>query len=325
MIGDPSLPIQGIRPFELAEEGDLTVAFRRPYLKRLESTRASAVIVPPGVEATGKPLLQVEHPKVAFARLLQLFHGRPFEPRGIASGAIIGRDCRIAEKVSIFPLVWIGDEVVIDEEVTLHPGVYVGDRCRIGAGCTLYPNVTLYPETRLGRRVILHSGTVIGADGFGYVFDGREQVKIPQTGSVIIEDDVEIGANSCVDRGTFGSTVIEKGVKLDNHVHVGHNCRVGENTILVGQVGISGSVTLGKNCVLAGHCGVVDHVTIGDNVVVTMKSAVSKDVPSGSIVSGSPAMDHREDLKLRALTRRLPELFRQVQELTRRVASVGEK
>lgn len=311
VAGDSQMEIRGIQPFESAGPGDLTLAAQKKYQEHLDQTRASAVIVSPGVESDEKPLLQVERPKVAFARLLALFHPRPAAVKGISPQAHISKSSRVFEDVTIHPFVFVGDEVVIEKEVTLFSGVHVGNHCVIGRGCVLHPNVTLYENVSLGERVILHSGTVIGADGFGYVFDGQTQVKIPQTGSVTIGDDVEIGANSCVDRAGFGATVLERGVKLDNHVHIGHNCRIGENTVIAGQVGLSGSVEVGKNCTFAGHAGVVDHVKIGDQVTVMMKSAVSKDIPSQSVVSGQPAMEHRQWMKIEAATRRLPEIYRE--------------
>ncbi len=311
MAGDSQIEIRGIQPFERAGPGDLTLAGERKYQEQLEETRASAVIVLPGVVSSNKALLQVDKPKLAFARLLALLHRRPFEAAGISPQAQISKSAHVSQKVTIHPFVFVGDEAVIKEEVTLFAGVHVGNHCVIGPACVLHPNVTLYEGVSLGSRVILHSGTVIGADGFGYVFDEDTQVKIPQTGCVIIGDDVEIGANSCVDRATFGATVLERGVKLDNHVHIGHNCRIGENTVIVAQVGISGSVEIGKNCTFAGHSGVVDHVRIGDGVTVMMKSAVTKDIPSHSVISGQPAMDHRQWMKIEALKRRFPEIYRE--------------
>jgi UDP-3-O-[3-hydroxymyristoyl] glucosamine N-acyltransferase len=309
VIGDPQLAITGIRPFEAAEKGDLTLALERKYLDNLQATEASAVLVATELPAAAKALIVVGRPKVAFARLLNLFHSTPFQPLGISPLAFVGKGCRIADEVSIHPFVYVGEGAVIEARVTLYPGVHVGADCVIRGDSVLYSNVSLYPGVRVGRRNILHSGTVIGADGFGYVFDGKTQIKIPQTGTVILGDDVEIGANSCVDRATFGATEIEDGVKLDNHVHVGHNCRVGKNTVMVAQVGISGSVRIGSECVFAGHSGVVDHVTIGDRVTVLAKSAVTRDIADGKAVSGHPAIDHRSFLKIEALTRRLPELF----------------
>jgi len=322
ILGDSSLEIQGVRPLDDAGPGDLTLAADRKNLARLEASPASAAIVPPGVSSR-KTLLEVSRPKLAFAQILEYVHRTHFEAKGISALAAVGKDCRIPPEVSIYPFACLGDRVSLGHRVTLSSGVHVGDDSVIGDDVVLHPNVVLYPGVRLGNRVVIHSGTVIGADGFGYVFDGSRHVKIPQTGTVIIEDDVEIGANSCVDRGTFGATVIEKGVKLDNHVHIAHNCRVGSNTIMVAQVGISGSVTIGRNCVFAGHSGVVDHVTIGDDVKVMMKAGVSKDVPAKSSVSGQPAMDHREAMRIESVTRRLPEIYEEWKALKRRMKDEG--
>jgi UDP-3-O-[3-hydroxymyristoyl] glucosamine N-acyltransferase len=312
---ETGIEIRGVRPFGDARPGDITLATNRKFLEDLSATNASAVIVPDGTVSGEKPLLLCSHPKAAFARILALFARKPFEVTGVSPLACVGEDCQVADEVSIGPYATVGQRVVIEREVALSPGASIGDDCRIGTGTIIHSNVTVYPGTVIGKRVTLHAGTVIGADGFGYVFDGSRQVKIPQTGTVRIEDDVEIGANSCVDRATFGETVIERGVKLDNHVHVGHNCRIGENTVIVGSVGISGSVRIGKNCVLAGQSGVADHVQIGDNVTVLARTAVYKDVPSGSTISGSYGRNHRDELKLEAALRRLPEVYKEWKRL----------
>jgi UDP-3-O-[3-hydroxymyristoyl] glucosamine N-acyltransferase len=311
VLGDPDVVISGAAPFDEASSGKITVAFSKRYLSRLESTTASAVIVPPGIRSKEKTLLSVDNPKLAFAQVLQLFTSQPFRAEGISELAHVGKDCEISSLVSIQPFAMIGDAVVIEDQVSIGSGVVIGEKCRIGAGSTLHPNVTLYPNVRLGERVAIHSGTVIGADGFGYVFDGNRQIKIPQIGSVEIHDDVEIGANSCVDRATFGATVIECGVKLDNHVHIAHNCRIGENTVIVGCVGISGSVTIGRNCLLAGQCGTVDHVKIGDNVKVLARAVVTKDIPPDSVISGLHGRPHRQELRREALIDRLPEIYKE--------------
>jgi len=322
--GNSDLDILRIRPFDLAEAGDLTLAASRELIERLDECAASAVIVPPGVSSRGKTLLEVAQPKLAFARLLEHIHRPVFRATGISPLAAIGEGCQFGPEVSIYPFAFLGDRVVVGNRVTVSSGVHIGEGCVLGDDVVLHPNVVLYPGVKLGNRVIVHSGSVIGADGFGYVFDGERHVKIPQTGTVVIEDDVEIGANSCVDRATFGATVIEKGVKLDNHVHIAHNCRVGSNTIMVAQVGISGSVKIGRNCIFAGHSGVVDHVTIGDDVRVMMKAGVSKDVPAKSSVSGQPAMDHREAMRIEAVTRRLPEIYKEWKRLKKNTRKENE-
>ncbi len=313
--GDGSVTISGVRPFEDAIPGDITLAASPKYWNDLKATQATAVIAPSELESASLPLLRAADPMLAFARIISLFHTKPFQTRGISPRAEIGTDCHIAERVSIHPFVSIGDGVTIEEEVTLHSGVSLGDGCRVGSGTTLHPNVVIYPGVCLGSRVIVHGGSVIGADGFGYVFDGEKQVKIEQTGTVEIQDDVEIGANSCVDRATFGSTVVEKHAKLDNHVHVGHNSRIGENTVVVGCVGISGSVTIGKNCILAGQAGVIDHINIGDDVTVMVKTAVTRDIPSNMTISGQPGRDHRQQLQIQAVIRKLPEMYKDWKQL----------
>ncbi|HSR49898.1 MAG TPA: UDP-3-O-(3-hydroxymyristoyl)glucosamine N-acyltransferase [Acidobacteriota bacterium] len=343
LLGGGRIEIERVRPFEDAGPGDITWAAKPALLNKLSRCRASAVIVPmavieplssPASESAPEPsqaqaadppvLVGADNPKLAFARMLALFHDRPFEARGVSAEACIGQDCRIDEPVSIHPLAFLGDRVRVGSETTVGAGVVVGDDAEIGRGCVIHPNVVLYPGVRLGDGVILHSGTVIGADGFGYVFDGQKQVKMEQTGTVIIEDEVEMGANCCVDRATFGATVLERGVKVDNLVHIGHNCRIGENTVIVGCVGVSGSVTLGRNCVVAGQAGFSDHVRVGDQVTVMMRTAVTKDIPEGSVISGVPARQHREELKSQAALRQLPELWKEVRNLRRRIRELEE-
>lgn len=325
VAGDAETPVRGIAPFEQAGPGDITLAAEKRYLAGIADSPAAAVLVPADSEAQEGTQLRVADPKLAFVQLMHLFFDKPFEAEGIADGALVGEDCRISERVTIRAGASIGARVHIEDEVWIGAGAVIGDDCRIGQGSTLHPNCTLYSGVQLGRGVIIHGGTVIGADGFGYVFDGERQLKVPQTGSVRLEDDVEIGANSCVDRATFGETVIGRGAKLDNHVHVGHNCRIGENTVIVGQVGISGSVTIGRNCVLAGQAGVIDHIHIGDDVTVMVKTAVTRDLPSGSVISGQPSRDHRENLQIQAIMRRLPDIYALFRELQREGAGAAER
>ncbi|HUV14434.1 MAG TPA: UDP-3-O-(3-hydroxymyristoyl)glucosamine N-acyltransferase [Acidobacteriota bacterium] len=319
LVGDPGIEIFGVQPFELAATGDITLAAHKRYLTDLETTGATAVIVPETHTDSKKPLIRSANAKLTFARILALFKAKPFRNLGVSHLASVSKTCQLSEPVAIHPFVSIGDGVVIEEEVTLCPGVVIGDGCRIGAGSTLHPNVSLYAGVSVGKGVVLHSGTVIGADGFGYVHDGEKQVKIEQSGSVEIGDYVEIGANSCVDRAIFGTTVLESHVKLDNLVHVGHNCHIGENTVIVGCVGISGSVTIGKNCVVAGQAGVSDHVTIGDNVIVMQKTAVTKDIPSGSRVGGPYSRDYRSELKIQAVTQKLPEIYQEIRRFRKMI------
>jgi len=319
VVGDPGIEISGVQPFELAATGDITLAARKRYLADLESTGATAVIVPETHADAKKPLIRSANAKLTFARILALFCAKPFQNLGISHLASFSKTCQISEPVAIHPFASIGNGVVIEEEVTLYSGVVIGEGCRIGAGSTLHPNVSIYAGVSVGKGVVIHSGTVIGADGFGYVHDGEKQVKIEQSGCVEIGDYVEIGANSCIDRATFGTTVLESHVKLDNLVHVGHNCHIGQNTVIVGCVGISGSVTIGKNCIVAGQAGVSDHVTIGDNVIVMQKTAVTKDIPSGSRVGGPYSRDYRSELKIQAVTQKLPEIYQEIRRLRKMI------
>lgn len=315
VAGDPGLVIRRAQSFDTAVEGDITYAATSNYLERLNSTDASAVIVSQLIPEANKALLLVSNPKLAFAKVLQLLSSKPFQASGISSRAFVGTDCQISSQVSVAPFVNIENRVKISDQVTIGSGSSIGEGCRIGAGTILNSNVTLYPGVTIGRRVILHSGCVVGADGFGYAGHSEGHFKIEQTGTVIVEDDVEIGANSCIDRATFGATLIGKGSKLDNLVHVGHNCRIGKHTIIVGCVGISGSVEIGEHCLIAGQAGISHQVKIGDNVTIMQKTAVTKDVESGSVVSGLHCRSHREQLRAEALIRRLPEFYREWRRL----------
>ena len=307
------MPIQGARPFDTAQPDDITLAVEPRFLGKLDETRARCIVVGSELEASPPPtksLLISDQPRLAFAHIRTVLSETDFQPEGVSPLASLDSDCRVSEEVTIEAFVRIARGTTVEGEVTIHSGVVIGEDCFIGRGSTLFPNVTLYPKTRLGKHVRIHSGTVIGADGFGYIFDGQAQYKVPQSGSVELHDRVEIGANSCVDRGTFGATILEEGVKLDNHVHVGHNSKIGAHTVVVGCVGISGSVNIGERCILAGQCGVIDHINIGDDVTVMVKTAVVRDVPAGSVISGLFGRDHREQLRIEAALRRLPRMAR---------------
>ncbi len=317
--GDCPDRITGVNSLREAVAGQISFLTSPKYLKELETTQASAVIVGRPVPPTDKPLLVVENPYLAYARIAQFFAPRPGPPLGISPLAHIGGNCRIGEGVSIYPFVYIGHRVEIEDRVTLYPGVFVGDHCRIGQDTIIYPHVSILHGTLIGRRVIVHSGTVIGSDGFGFAQDGMVQVKIPQTGIVQIDDDCEIGANNTIDRASLGKTWLKQGVKTDNQVHIAHNVEVGEHTLLIAQVGISGSVTIGRGVILAGQVGVIDHLTIGDQARVTGKSGIIQSVPAGAVVSGYPAMPHQTFLRSSALIPKLPEMARRIRELEDRI------
>lgn len=322
MVGDDEVLITGIASLDEAMDGQISFVAQRKYLPKIETSRASALIVPMEVTEARVPIIRTENPYLAYARVAALFSSRPFEARGVSKESWIGKDCRIDSNVSIYPFVYIGDSVRIEPGVTIYPGVYIGNEGSIGEGSIVYPNVTIMDRCIIGARVIIHSGVVIGSDGFGYARDGAKHVKIPQLGMVQIDDDVEIGANTTIDRAAMGKTWIKCGTKIDNLVQLAHNVIVGKDTLLIAQVGISGSVEIGDNVILAGQAGVAGHIKIGDRVTVGAKSGVPGSVPEGSIVSGIPAIPHQEWLRSSAVYRRLPDLLKEVRDLKKRIANL---
>ena len=326
IAGNPDLPIEGVAPFELAGERDLTVAGNAKFLKKVDECKAAALIVPDGADLSGRNLIRVSNPMVAFAKVLQAFNPPDSRPDGIHPSAAVGRAFKHGKNISIGPQVAIGNHVSVGDQLWLHAGVVVGDQVSIGDDVTIHPNVTILKGTIIGSRVTVHSGTVIGSDGFGYAPDGSAYHKIPHTGIVQIDDDVEIGANNAIDRGTFGKTHIGKGVKTDNLVHIAHNVAVGENTVLVAQVGISGSVKIGRNAILAGQAGIAGHLTIGDNATVGPQTGVGKPVPDGQIVSaGLPEMPHRMWLRVVRTIPKLPQISKRLLGLEKKIKVIEEK
>ncbi len=323
--GDPSTEIVGCAPLELAQEGDITYVKSKKYYRFLETNRASAVITPCQVTSDKKNLLWADNPGLAFAKILGIYHSKPYRATGIHKTACINPTARLGREVSVGPLTVIGEKVILGDRVVIHSGVFIGDNSSIGEGTVIYPNVSIYEGTTIGKNVILHSGVVVGSDGFGYVRDGDRHFKIPQVGGVTIEDDVEIGANSTIDRATMGQTLIRRGVKIDNQVQVAHNVVIGENSIIVAQVGIAGSSRLGRNVTLAGQAGIPDHVEIGDNVIVGPQAGVMKSVPPNQILMGSPAVPQKGFWRSSALIARLPQIKRTLDELIRRIGQVEEK
>ena len=328
------LEILGVAGIRESEQGQITYLSEKTYFKDLEQCRASAAFVPIDTPEMHLPLLRVKNPKLAFARAMELFHGKPYHSKGISDKAVIGKNVTIGADCSLYPFAVVEDNVVIGDRVTLYPGVFVGEGSRIGDDCLIYPNVYIGHHVFVGKRVIIHTGASIGSDGFGYVTDGGKHHKIPQVGGVLIEDDVEVGANSTIDRATLGNTVVRKGTKIDNLVQVAHNVTIGEHCILAAQVGIAGSTTLGNYVVLGGGAGAADHLTIGDGVMAGGRAAIAQDVEAGQVVSGFYAMPVKDWLRVQAVLPKLPELKRtinrlekQIQELNNRLseASKGEK
>lgn len=325
VIGDENAVIAGIAGLDDAKEGDLTFLANPKYASKVATTGATAVILPPGAEAHGKNVIEVESPYLAFAKLLTLFHVKAREPQGVMDGAFVGKNVTMGRDVTVYPGAYVGDGVKLGERVTLFPGVVLYEGVVVGDDVTLHAHVSVRERCRIGNRVTIHNGTVIGSDGFGYAPDGRGYYKIPQIGIVVIEDDVEIGANAAIDRAALDVTLIRRGTRIDNLVQIAHNCVIGENCMIMSQVGISGSTKVGEHVTLTGQVGVAGHLTIGDNVMVGAKSGVPGNIPAGSLVSGIPAFDHREWRKASAVFPRLPELRKTIGTLEKRVAELEEQ
>jgi UDP-3-O-[3-hydroxymyristoyl] glucosamine N-acyltransferase len=320
--GDAALVITDVAGIQEAQNGHITFVAHPRYLPRLRAAQASAVILDRTMPAD-RPAIRVSQPYRAFATLLALFHPRPRPRPEIMSPVSLGERVQIGQDVTLFPFVTVGDDVRIGERAIVYPGVFIGPGSSIGDDTVIYANVTIYDHVSVGRRVIIHAGAVLGSDGYGYVqdADGRHH-KIPQVGGIRVEDDVEVGANVCIDRATSGETIIRRGTKLDNLVHIGHNVEVGEDNLLLAQVGISGSCHLGSHVTLAGQVGLSDHVTVGDHATVIAQSGVMRDIDPHAVLAGSIAMPHPLWRRVQVAMPKLPELLRTVTALEQRLAAL---
>lgn len=319
IIGDGQVTIEGINTIEEAAEGEISFFTDSRYKEFVKKTKASALFVSKVSDLFDGPQVVVPNPTLAYARVANLFAPPLSKFPGLSQGAVIHESSNIGEDVSIYPLVYVGAETVIGDEVTLFPGVFVGERVRIGDKTVLYPNVTIMHDCIIGSEVIIHAGSVIGSDGFGFVRDGSINVKIPQSGNVQIDDQVEIGANNTIDRAAMGKTWIKRGVKTDNLVQVGHNVVIGEDSIVVALVGISGSVYIGREVVIGGQVGIGDHLKIGDRAMIGSQSGVAKSISAGEVVSGTPAIPHRLWLRTSQLITRLPQFRDRLRDLEKKV------
>ncbi len=318
VTGDGDVVIHGFNGIDLAGSGELTYITSPKMVPRLQECRASACIVPMAVNTGPMPLIRVADPELAAAVIHNHLLAAPFVTTGVHPSAVVGKECDIPAEVAIGPLACIGDRVRLGSRVTLEPGVVIGDDVEIGDDTVLHANVVVARGCRIGSRVIIHHGAVIGSDGFGFATDTRGcHVKKPQVGTVRIDDDVEIGANTCIDRAAFGTTRIRSGVKIDNLVQVAHNVDIGENSILVAQVGIAGSTTLGRNVVLGAKAGIAGHLHLADRVMVAAKGGVHNSQPEGAVVGGTPAMEIKTWGRASAAYSRLPGLVREVRRLRR--------
>lgn len=320
--GDPE--ITGAAGIREAVPGQITFLANPRYRSYAADTQASALIVSHDyIAENGCLLLRAADPYLVFLRILRLFGAdRPARDPGVHPTAVIEAGVSLGAAVSIGAGVVVEAGASIGDRATLMPGVFVGRNAAIGDDTFVYPNVTVRENCRLGRGVIVHPGAVIGSDGFGYVRDGDLHHKIPQLGTVVVEDNVEIGANVTIDRATTGITRIKSGVRIDNLVQIAHNVVIGENSVICAQVGVSGSTEIGKSVTMAGQAGLAGHIQIGDRAIIGGRAGVTKSIPAGSRVSGYPAVDHEQDLRVQAHTRRLPELAATIKELKNRLAEL---
>ncbi|MGH7926575.1 MAG: UDP-3-O-(3-hydroxymyristoyl)glucosamine N-acyltransferase [Candidatus Binatia bacterium] len=329
VVGDGEVQIHRVASIEEAGPGEITFLANPRYHSHLAACRAGAVIVAPNVVSRGmatqqgKNYLEVADPYFAFAKIHQLFNPAPRYAAKISPLAHIENDATIGDNVTIFPHAYVGNGARIGARTVLYPGAFLGEGVEVGEDCELHPNAVVRYGCRVGNRVILHAGAVIGSDGFGYAGRGAARVKIPQTGIVEVQDDVEIGANTTVDRATFGRTVIGRGAKLDNLVQIAHNVVVGENSIIAAQAGIAGSTRIGKDVTLAGQVGVVNHLEIGDGAMIGPQSGVGRSVPKGAMLSsGLHAAPHQDWLRVMTLLPKLPELWALTRRLERKLAEL---
>jgi UDP-3-O-[3-hydroxymyristoyl] glucosamine N-acyltransferase len=326
--GDGSVDITGVSPIEPADRiqrGHIVIADSQRNFLIAEASDAAAIAVSIDTPASAKPLVRVKRTTLALAKILEIFHPAQRPPAGVHPTAFVAPTATLAPDVHVGPNAVVKDGVSIGDRSVVDAGAVIGERVTIGADCVIHSNATLYRDIHLGDRVIVHGGAVIGSDGFGYVQQGTTRIKIPQVGTVILEDDVEIGANAAIDRSTLGATVIKRGTKIDNLVQIAHNVVVGENTVICGLTGISGSVTIGDNVTLAGQVGLADHVSIGSNATIGAQSGVTKDLEGGHYYLGSPAVPIGQASRQYAVIANLPELSKRVRELERQIERLKDE
>ena len=317
--GPRDVRVEGLAPLSDATERQISFLSSPRYAEHLPTSRAAAIIVANDLTDQSPRYIRVRNPYFAMASVLTRWFSKKRMPHGLSAMAAISSKAQLGSNVSIGPFTTIGDDVVIGDDVTIFENVSIEAGSSIGDGTVIYPQVSIYEGTRIGRRCIIHSGAVIGADGYGFATEAGRHHKIPQMGIVRIEDDVEVGAGTCVDRAALGETVIGEGTKIDNMVQIGHNAKIGRHCLIVAQVAIAGSAQLGDYVVLAGHAGISGHLKIGTGVQVAAKSAVLEDLPDGAKVMGSPAIPFRDFARREVLLKRLPELVKRVAQLEKKL------
>jgi UDP-3-O-[3-hydroxymyristoyl] glucosamine N-acyltransferase len=325
ILGDDQVVVTGINSLAEACPGQISFFADPRYKEGLRNTKASAIFVAePNTGFAGSQVI-VRNPALAYAKVAALFASPVPRFGGVSEKAFVSESAVLGTNVSVYPLAYIGGNAVIGDHAVLFPGVFVGDRVKIGNHTVLFPNVTIMNDCVIGNEVIIHAGSVVGSDGFGFVRDGSVNVKIPQMGIVQIDDQVEIGANNCIDRAAVGKTWIKRGVKTDNMVQIAHNVVIGEDTVLVAQAAIGGSVSIGSQVVIGGQVAIRDHLRVGDRAMIGSQSGVAKSLSQGEIVSGSPAIPHRLWLKTSALIPQLPDLVARLRRLEKRLDDLEKR
>lgn len=324
--GDASAKVSKLAKIEEATTGSLTFLSHPKYLPYLKTTRASVIIISDGI-TNDKPdtatLIKVKDSRQAFTILMEAYHKQQFSKTGIEEFAKVSPKAVLANNVYVGSFTYIGENTTIAEGAHIYPNVYIGENCKIGKNCLIYPGVKIYRDSVIGDNCTLHSGVVVGSDGFGFVPNHENNYrKMPQVGNVIIENNVEIGSNTTIDRATMGSTIIHKGVKLDNLIQIGHNVEIGENTVIAAQSGVAGSTKIGSDCMIGGQVGIIGHLTVGNRVKIAAQSGIGSDVPDDSTIQGSPALDHMDYKKAYVIFRRLPELSKKIKELEAKIESL---
>ena len=325
VLGDQSVQLTSIAPADSACAGDLTFADKESYFQAAELSQATAILVSKEFSTSHKVLIRVSNPRVAVARLLPLFFPPDKAAAGVHSTAVIAPSAQVDPTAHIGPNCVVSDGVRIGPRSTLMGGNHIGRDSQIGEDTCLFPNVIVYPKTQIGNRVSIHGGTVIGSDGYAYAFDEGRHRKVLQVGRVVIHDDVEIGANSAIDRGALGDTVIGQGTKIDNLVHVAHNVAMGRHCLIMGQVGFAGSTQLGDYCVIASQSGIAGHLKLGKQATVGAKSGVMRDIPDGVTVLGIPAAPDKQAKRQMIAVSQLPDLIRRTRELEKQLAELQAK
>jgi len=325
LLGDPDADVVSVAPIDSAGEGVLAFAASEQYLKTAERSGASCIIVPKGFHVEGKNLIEVENPRLALAKAMEVLYKRERIGPGIEEGAHVAETARVAPSSHIATLAYIGDDTRVGDRTVIYPFAYIGPDAEIGSDCVIHPNVTICSGVILGDRVVVHANAVLGSDGFGYARDGVGHRKIPQVGTVVVEDDVEIGANTAIDRATMGRTRIGRGTKIDNLVHIAHNVTIGSNCLVVAQAGIAGSTEIGENVLIGGQAGLVHHIKIGSRAFIGAQAGVTRSFPADSKISGYPARDHNRSMRGYAALNKLPSLIKKVDKIDKRIEKLEQK